>query len=77
MKIKTKIPNIPNLNFQYDENRDIILDSSEATIISNFSQKETIIKNIHVTINENIIISFEPMRDPTMIKDPDLQKMFL
>ena len=25
----------------------------------------------------NIIISFEPMRDPTMIKDPDLQKMFL
>ena len=25
----------------------------------------------------NIIISFEPMRDPSMIKDPDLQKMFL
>lgn len=25
----------------------------------------------------NIIISFEPMRDPKMIKDPDLQKMFL
>lgn len=25
----------------------------------------------------NIIISFEPMRNPTMIKDPDLQKMFL
>lgn len=63
MKIKTKIPNIPNLNFQYDENRDIILDSSEATIISNFSQKETIIKNIHVTINENIIISFENPED--------------
>ena len=25
----------------------------------------------------NIIISFEPMREPSMIKDPDLQKMFL
>ena len=25
----------------------------------------------------NIIISFEPMWDPSMIKDPDLQKMFL
>ena len=25
----------------------------------------------------NIIVSFEPMRDPSMIKDPDLQKMFL
>lgn len=25
----------------------------------------------------NIIISFEPMRDSSMIKDPDLQKMFL
>ena len=25
----------------------------------------------------NIIISFDPMRDPSMIKDPDLQKMFL
>ena len=25
----------------------------------------------------NINISFEPMRDPSMIKDPDLQKMFL
>lgn len=25
----------------------------------------------------NIVISFEPMRDPSMIKDPDLQKMFL
>lgn len=25
----------------------------------------------------NIIISFEPMRNPSMIKDPDLQKMFL
>ena len=25
----------------------------------------------------NIIISFEPLRDPSMIKDPDLQKMFL
>jgi len=25
----------------------------------------------------NIIISFEPMRTPSMIKDPDLQKMFL
>ncbi len=25
----------------------------------------------------NIIISFEPMRDPSMIKDPDLQTMFL
>ena len=25
----------------------------------------------------NIIISFEPMRDPSMIKDSDLQKMFL
>jgi len=25
----------------------------------------------------NIIISFEPMWDPKMIKDPDLQKMFL
>ena len=25
----------------------------------------------------NIVISFEPMREPTMIKDPDLQKMFL
>ena len=25
----------------------------------------------------NIIISFEPMRGPSMIKDPDLQKMFL
>ena len=25
----------------------------------------------------NIIISFEPMWEPSMIKDPDLQKMFL
>ena len=25
----------------------------------------------------NIIVSFEPMRHPSMIKDPDLQKMFL
>lgn len=25
----------------------------------------------------NIVISFEPMREPSMIKDPDLQKMFL
>ena len=25
----------------------------------------------------NIIISFEPMREPSMIKDQDLQKMFL
>ena len=25
----------------------------------------------------NIIVSFEPMWDPSMIKDPDLQKMFL
>lgn len=25
----------------------------------------------------NIIISFEPMWSPSMIKDPDLQKMFL
>lgn len=25
----------------------------------------------------NIVISFEPMWDPSMIKDPDLQKMFL
>ena len=25
----------------------------------------------------NIIISFEPMRNPSMIKDTDLQKMFL
>ena len=25
----------------------------------------------------NIIISFEPMRNPNMIKEPDLQKMFL
>lgn len=25
----------------------------------------------------NIIISFEPMREPSMIKDTDLQKMFL
>ena len=25
----------------------------------------------------NIIVSFEPMRNPSMIKDPDLQKMFL
>ena len=25
----------------------------------------------------NIVISFEPMRNPNMIKDPDLQKMFL
>ena len=25
----------------------------------------------------NIIVSFEPMRDPSMIKDSDLQKMFL
>ena len=25
----------------------------------------------------NIIVSFEPMRNPNMIKDPDLQKMFL
>ena len=25
----------------------------------------------------NVIISFEPMREPSMIKDPDLQKMFL
>ena len=25
----------------------------------------------------NIIVSFEPMREPSMIKDPDLQKMFL
>ena len=25
----------------------------------------------------NIIISFEPMRNPNMIKDPDLQKLFL
>ena len=25
----------------------------------------------------NIIISFEPMREPSMIKDSDLQKMFL
>jgi len=25
----------------------------------------------------NIIISFEPTRDPSMIKDPDLHKMFL
>jgi len=25
----------------------------------------------------NIIISFEPMWEPNMIKDPDLQKMFL
>ena len=25
----------------------------------------------------NIIISFEPMWEPCMIKDPDLQKMFL
>jgi len=25
----------------------------------------------------NVIISFEPMRDPSMIKDSDLQKMFL
>ena len=25
----------------------------------------------------NIIISFEPMREPSMIKDIDLQKMFL
>lgn len=63
MKIETKIPNIPNLNFQYDENRDIILESSGATIISNISQKETIIRNIHVIINENIIISFENPED--------------
>ena len=63
MKIETKIPNIPNLNFQYDENRDIILECSGATIISNISQKETIIRNIHVIINENIIISFENPED--------------
>jgi metal-sulfur cluster biosynthetic enzyme len=25
----------------------------------------------------NIIVSFEPMWEPSMIKDPDLQKMFL
>ena len=25
----------------------------------------------------NIIVSFEPMWNPSMIKDPDLQKMFL
>lgn len=25
----------------------------------------------------NIIVSFDPMWDPSMIKDPDLQKMFL
>ena len=25
----------------------------------------------------NIIVSFEPMWDPSMINDPDLQKMFL
>ena len=25
----------------------------------------------------NIIVSFDPMRSPSMIKDPDLQKMFL
>lgn len=25
----------------------------------------------------NVIISFEPMWNPSMIKDPDLQKMFL
>ncbi len=25
----------------------------------------------------DIIVSFEPMRDPSMIKDSDLQKMFL
>ena len=25
----------------------------------------------------NVIISFDPMRNPTMIKDVDLQKMFL
>lgn len=25
----------------------------------------------------NIVISFDPMWSPTMIKDPDLQKMFL
>lgn len=25
----------------------------------------------------NIIVSFEPMREPSMIKDQDLQKMFL
>jgi metal-sulfur cluster biosynthetic enzyme len=25
----------------------------------------------------NIVVSFEPMRDPSMIKDSDLQKMFL
>lgn len=25
----------------------------------------------------NIIVTFEPMRNPSMIKDPDLQKMFL
>ena len=25
----------------------------------------------------NIVVSFEPMWEPSMIKDPDLQKMFL
>ena len=25
----------------------------------------------------NVIISFDPMWDPSMIKDPDLQKMFM